>query len=191
MYTKLFFINDSFIHPSIHLHVSIYPPVHLFIYLSIYIYMYLSIHPFIYLFIHLSLQKTVNSKITLWVSADRKPFKQAKIPSTEGHQAYLVDSIKSVQALVIVQHDSGQFNLYMSEEMGVLYTLALPDIVVDTSGGNYIVDLELVCIHVHVYLYVVYYLCVCLYCLLIIDCLLFSCILFVVVYYSFVYFILL
>ena len=89
-------------------------------------------------------QKPVNNTRTLWVSVDRQPFKQANIPSTYGHINYLVDSVKSLQALVVLQHDNNQYNLYMSEEMGVNYYLALADVTVLVSNGGqlFAIDLE-------------------------------------------------
>lgn len=48
--------------------------------------------------------------------------------------------INQQQALVIVEHSSSQFNLYLSDLTGVYYALSLPDIV--TSNGA--VDLEVV-----------------------------------------------
>ena len=50
--------------------------------------------------------------------------------------------INTLQALVIVQHGSGQFNLYLSDTTGVDYSLSLRDIVVDLSNPS--IDLELV-----------------------------------------------
>lgn len=48
--------------------------------------------------------------------------------------------INQQQALVIVQHNSGHFNLYLSDVTGVYFSLSLPDIVND--GSQF--DLELV-----------------------------------------------
>ena len=47
-----------------------------------------------------------------------------------------------LQALVLMEHVSGQFNLYLSDTTGVDYSLSLRDIVVDLSSNN--IDLELV-----------------------------------------------
>ena len=55
-------------------------------------------------------------------------------------QNYYVESIKSLQALVIVQHTNGQHNLYLSEETGQHFSLSLPDLVI----ANNALDLELV-----------------------------------------------
>ncbi len=41
---------------------------------------------------------------------------------------------------MIVEHVSGQFNLYLSDITGVYFSLSLPDIV----NENYFIDLELV-----------------------------------------------
>ena len=55
-------------------------------------------------------------------------------------QNYIVSHIDQQQALVIVEHSSSQFNLYLSDLTGVYYALSLPDIVTD----DFIVDLEVV-----------------------------------------------
>ena len=47
--------------------------------------------------------------------------------------------IQEKQALVIVKHEGGFYNLYLSEETGVYYSLSLRDIVVEEA-----VDLEMV-----------------------------------------------
>ena len=65
----------------------------------------------------------------------------AHIPSSLLHKNYLVASIKALQALVIVEHTNGQFNLYLSEEAAQYFSLSLSDIVV---SSNYVIDLELV-----------------------------------------------
>jgi hypothetical protein len=56
-------------------------------------------------------------------------------------QNYLVSHIDELQALVIVEHGSGQYNLYLSDLSGVYFTLSLPNIVFEANFG---VDLELV-----------------------------------------------
>jgi len=61
-------------------------------------------------------------------------------PTTYMYQNYLVTHINTLQAMVLVQHVSGQFNLYLSDTTGVDYSLTLRDIVVDFSN-NYI-DVE-------------------------------------------------
>ena len=76
----------------------------------------------------------------MYVSYDRKPFQLAHLPSELPHQNYYVASLDAKQALVIVQHTNGQFNLYLSEEMGIYYSLSLPDIVY----SNGVLDLEIV-----------------------------------------------
>lgn len=49
--------------------------------------------------------------------------------------------IDEQQAMVIVEHSSGQFNLYLSDLKGVYFSLSLPDIVLEENSG---IDLELV-----------------------------------------------
>ena len=49
--------------------------------------------------------------------------------------------IDQQQAMVIVEHSSGRFNLYLSDITGVYFSLSLPDIVTNRNAG---VDLELV-----------------------------------------------
>ena len=63
-------------------------------------------------------------------------------PSLNTHQNYWVDHINTLQAMVLVQHVSGQFNLYLSDTTGVDYSLSLRDVVVDFSNNN--IDVELV-----------------------------------------------
>ncbi len=48
--------------------------------------------------------------------------------------------IDEQQAIVLVEHASGVYNLYLSDITGIYFSLSLPDIV--TVGG--FVDLELV-----------------------------------------------
>ena len=50
--------------------------------------------------------------------------------------------INNVQALVIVEHTGGFYNLYLSDEAGVYYSLSLRDLVVENNPFN--IDLELV-----------------------------------------------
>ena len=67
-------------------------------------------------------------------------------------QNYIVAHINELQALVVVDHASGQNNLYLSDLTGVYFSLSLPDIVTGDSG----LDLEKVsikCMHVHMYIY--------------------------------------
>ena len=47
--------------------------------------------------------------------------------------------INSLQALVIVEHASSLYNLYLSDITGVYFSLSLPDIVLDLAAG---LDLE-------------------------------------------------
>ena len=54
---------------------------------------------------------------------------------------YLVTHINELQALVIVQHNEGFYNLYLSDQSGVYFSLSLRDIAV---VGINTVDLELV-----------------------------------------------
>lgn len=85
-------------------------------------------------------QRTSDSGVIhLLVSHNRKAFKEAKIPSTEAHQNYIVSHINSLQALVIVEHTGSQYNLYLSDTTGVYYSLSLQDIVVENA-----VDLEVI-----------------------------------------------
>ena len=46
--------------------------------------------------------------------------------------------VNGLQAMVIVEHASGQHNLYLSDITGVYFTLSLPDLVV----GNNAIDLK-------------------------------------------------
>ena len=55
-------------------------------------------------------------------------------------QGYIVAHINELQALVIVEHTSGQYNLYLSDITGVYFALSLANIVVTGRG----IDLELV-----------------------------------------------
>ena len=80
-------------------------------------------------------------KINLYVSHLRGPFRLAKIPTPYNHQNYLVSNIDELLAMVIIQHDGGFYNLYLSDTTGVDYALSLRDIVVER--GN-ILDLEIV-----------------------------------------------
>ena len=49
--------------------------------------------------------------------------------------------INNLQALVIVEHVLGQFNLYLSDNSGASYSMSLPDLV----QNDYVFDLEMVC----------------------------------------------
>ena len=57
--------------------------------------------------------------------------------------SYLVTDINEMQALVIVEHEGDFYNLYLSDESGIYYSLSLRDIVIETTP-NLQVDLELV-----------------------------------------------
>ena len=76
----------------------------------------------------------------LYVSYDRQPFQKAMIPTPYAQQGYIVPTSNGLQALIIIQHEGGFYNLYISDQTGVYYSLSLRDIVVD---GNTI-DLETV-----------------------------------------------
>ena len=83
--------------------------------------------------------------MTLWVSADRKPFRQARIPSQLSHNGYIVASIRSLQALVIIRHPNNQYNLYLSEEQGIYYYQSLENLVVEEQSiGQFVTDLDVV-----------------------------------------------
>ena len=49
--------------------------------------------------------------------------------------------LNQLQALVIVEHENDQFNLYLSGLEGILFSLSLPDLVVQYGVG---MDLEVV-----------------------------------------------
>ena len=123
-------------------------------------------------------QRNDSGRIHLYISYLRQPFNLTKIPTTDPHdvrgnhfhwlylstkslslslslththtQGYFVAHINELQALVIVQHISGRYNLYLSDITGVYFSLSLADIVVSQQRA---VDLELVsdtCTLVHV-----------------------------------------
>lgn len=48
--------------------------------------------------------------------------------------------IDELQALVIVEHESGQNNLYLSDEEGLYFSLSVPDLVLEDR----VPDLEVV-----------------------------------------------
>ena len=53
--------------------------------------------------------------------------------------------IDDMQALVIVEHATGFYNLYLSDESGLYFSLSLTDIVIETLyGTRWQIDLELV-----------------------------------------------
>ena len=62
---------------------------------------------------------------------------------------YLVTHINEMQALVIVEHDTLEhvrnfYNLYLSDESGIYYSLSLRDIRVFITSTRIRLDLELV-----------------------------------------------
>ena len=52
--------------------------------------------------------------------------------------------IDDMQALVIVDHAAGFYNLYLSDESGLYFSLSLTDIVIETLYNRWQIDLELV-----------------------------------------------
>lgn len=83
-------------------------------------------------------QKTEdNEDAHLLVSYNRQPFKAAQIPTPYDHRNYIVSHIEERQALVIVEHEGDFYNLYLSDETGVYYSLSLRDIVINNA-----IDLE-------------------------------------------------
>ena len=92
---------------------------------------------------YIFVQKTEsNGDAYLLVSYNRQTFNMAQIPTPYAHKNYFVAHIEERQALVIVEHDGGFYNLYLSDESGVYYSLSLRDIVIINA-----VDLEMVCIN--------------------------------------------
>ena len=57
-------------------------------------------------------------------------------------QSYYVTHINELQALVIVEHASGKYNLYLSDITGEYFSLSLEDLVV--VGNRRTIDLEVV-----------------------------------------------
>ena len=60
--------------------------------------------------------------------------------------------IDDMQAMVIVEHEGDFYNLYLSDESGLYFSLSLRDIVIETVNNHLQIDLELVecniiCIH--------------------------------------------
>ena len=68
-------------------------------------------------------------------------FMQFALPHTS---RYLVSHIDDMQALVIVEHAGGFYNLYLSDESGLYFSLSLNDIVIEALYGRWQIDLELV-----------------------------------------------
>ena len=59
--------------------------------------------------------------------------------------------IDDMQALVIVEHAGGFYNLYLSDESGLYFSLCLTDIVIETLYSRWQIDLELVRYHTYIY----------------------------------------
>lgn len=82
----------------------------------------------------------------LYVSHKRKPFSLTRFPTTVSHYLYFVTSHRSSQALVIIEHENA-YNLYLSDETGIYYSLSLEDIVVEVNDirlRDYTVDLRVI-----------------------------------------------
>lgn len=84
-------------------------------------------------------QRTDAEKVNLYVSYMRQPFRLAKIPTPYEHRNYLVSDIDELQAMVVIEHVGGFYNLYLSDTTGIDFSLSLRDIVVENA-----VDLEVV-----------------------------------------------
>ncbi|XP_065920049.1 VPS10 domain-containing receptor SorCS1-like [Dysidea avara] len=94
-------------------------------------------------------QHTINrgsGEVELFVSFDRKPFNLARIPFEDGHQHYYVGSYRSAQAIVVIEHNSGVNNVYLSDDTATYYTLSLGDVVLvqDQDQGSFDLDFELI-----------------------------------------------
>ena len=83
-------------------------------------------------------KKEDNEDAHLLVSYNRQPFKAAQIPTPYSHRDYIVSHIEERQAQVIVEHEGNFYNLYLSDETGVYFSLSLRDIVVTQNA----IDLE-------------------------------------------------
>ena len=93
---------------------------------------------------YIFVQKTEsNQDAHLLVSYNRQPFQAAKIPTPYDHRNYIVSHIEERQALVIVEHEGEFYNLYLSDETGVYFSLSLRDLVVMSA-----IDLERVSLSV-------------------------------------------
>lgn len=93
------------------------------------------------------LANTSNTLYQLYMSADRQPFQEAKVPSrVEGHYQYIVARVKSNQALLINRHGNGQYILYFSDETGVYFSESLASLAVIEIFPNqlYYIDLAVV-----------------------------------------------
>ncbi|CAI8011488.1 VPS10 domain-containing receptor SorCS3 [Geodia barretti] len=89
-------------------------------------------------------QRTESGMVALYVSDRRGPLQKAHIPIPGGHERYLVSHIDDMQALVIVEHAGGFYNLYLSDESGLYFSLSLTDIVIETLYNRWQIDLELI-----------------------------------------------
>ena len=56
--------------------------------------------------------------------------------------SYLVATINEAQALVIIEHEGDFYNLYLSDDSGIFYSLSLRDLVIEEDPLQ--IDLELV-----------------------------------------------
>lgn len=63
------------------------------------------------------------------MSADRKPFQEAKLPR-EGQYRYHVAPVQTSQALLLNRHENGEYVLYLSDESGVYFTESLASVFV-------------------------------------------------------------
>jgi len=61
-------------------------------------------------------------------------------------QHYYVGSYRSAQAIVVVEHNSGVNNVYLSDDSAEYYTLSLDSVwlVPDQERGGFYLDFELV-----------------------------------------------
>ena len=87
-----------------------------------------------YIFVH---QTDDVGDVYLLVSYNRQPFNVAQIPMPYNHRNYIVGHIEGRQALVIVEHEGDFYNLYLSDETGVYFSLSLRDLVI-----THAIDLE-------------------------------------------------
>ena len=78
-----------------------------------------------------------NQDAQLLVSYKCQPFNVAQIPTPYNHRNYIVTHLEEKQALVIVEHEGEFYNLYLSDETGVYFSLSLRDLVI--AGA---IDLE-------------------------------------------------
>ena len=66
--------------------------------------------------------------------------------SSHFFQHYYVGSYRSAQAIVVIEHNSGVNNVYLSDDTATYYTLSLGDVVLvqDQDQGSFDLDFELV-----------------------------------------------